>query len=125
MAKFGTLLRQFDLNAWGVCSTFSPSGNDLAMFAQDGSIHLGRSNDKVTIEFQGNHRPFISAEWKSANQLIAAGHDLCPTIFEVGDDEIKFVKKHTGKRTNTNSAFNQFKTKLELGAASTAISTVH
>jgi len=133
-APFGELLAEIPTNGWVQSVAWSPSGNTLAVSAQDSTIHFTDISSGTPDTTTVKHRdlPFRDVLFTSEAQAVAVGHDCTPTTF-TNSGGWKFGKKvDSGEGAaagagKAQSAMNMFKNQDTLGSASneTKLNTKH
>lgn len=138
---FQTLCGDFcdDGGAWVHDVAFSPSGDALAWVTHDSSVLIAYPQGPelpplAIISIDSGFMPFHSLVWTSESQLVAAGYDCHPVVFEGSQSGWKFVrslddpeKSSRGGATEEQSALKMFK-QLDLKgtvAEQTTLPTIH
>ncbi|KAJ1975808.1 ARP2/3 actin-organizing complex subunit Sop2 [Dimargaris verticillata] len=115
-------------SGWVHGVAFSPSGNALAWSGHDSSVSMAYPGSGQIAHVRTNRLPFLSLTWASETQVIAAGHDCTPVLFERTDGEASSNTttpnapawamgksldqgqgSHQAPKMATNSAFNMFR----------------
>lgn len=82
--SFGTLIAEYSNGGggWVHDVSFSPKGDKLAWIGHDSSISVVNANNgqKVAV-IKEKFLPFISCTWVSEENIVAAGFDCCPLMF--------------------------------------------
>mmetsp|Transcript_25687 Transcript_25687/g.43020 ORF Transcript_25687/g.43020 Transcript_25687/m.43020 type:complete len:390 (-) Transcript_25687:300-1469(-) len=128
---FGALLQQIDVaGGWARSVAWSPSGSSLAFVSHDSSIHFTSGitstasscrQPMTTIRFAS--MPFYSLIFLSETQLIAAGYDCIPVLFEKDSNSGFFLPVKSlvcaaegpKRASQFNAAFDLFRDKTEKG----------
>jgi actin related protein 2/3 complex subunit 1A/1B len=119
--NFGELMQEFDQSgSWVKDVDWAPSGNRMAFTGHDSSLTVidvsGGSIEAQTVKFPD--LPFQQIKFLSEDQIVGAGHENNPTLFQ-NSGGWKYVKKldepkQAGGKA-TQSAFDVFKNKVEVG----------
>lgn len=119
---------------------FSPSGDALAFVAHDSSVTVvypsaPEQPPKAVITVTTNGLPFTSLLWSREDQLIAAGHDCHPVVFEGGEhgwqwarniDDPKQAQHGEEKETSALNMFRQMDLKGKTATSDdTSLKTIH
>lgn len=140
---FQTLCGEFSNNygGWVHDVAFSPSGDALAFATHDSSIIVAYPQGpdlppQAVLSVSTSLLPFRSILWSSENQIIAAGHDCHPVVFE-GDqsgwqyassiDDPAKAKAHEAKEATALNMFRQLDLKgtVESETGGTSLPTIH
>lgn len=119
---FQTLCGEFVNNygGWVHDVAFSPSGDALAFATHDSSIVVAYPSGpeqapRAVVSVSTSLLPFRSILWSTENQIIAAGHDCHPVVFEGSEAGWKYAKsiddpaKAKGHEAKESSALNMFR----------------
>jgi actin related protein 2/3 complex, subunit 1A/1B len=86
---FNTLCAEFSnlSGAWVHSVAFSPSGDSLAFASHDSSICIAypagpEEPPLAVITVRTPLLPFVSLLWINENEIVAAGHDCQPVLFQ-------------------------------------------
>lgn len=94
---FGNLLAEFMSggNGWVHSVSFSASGDKIAWVSHDSIISVVDASQSMTVsKLKTDFLPFMTCTWINPRQIVAAGYDCCPMLFNFGSDGvIKFVNK--------------------------------
>ena len=91
---FGECLLEWDLGAWVKDVAWSPSGNLLAVIAQDASVSVAdvsQGQAGLTTLKLGS-LPFSRVVFTSESSVVAAGYDCEPKLFQASAGSVKLVK---------------------------------
>ncbi|KAI8983847.1 WD40-repeat-containing domain protein [Pilobolus umbonatus] len=116
---FNTLCGEFSSGrgGWVHSVAFSPSGNVLAFAGHDSTVNIvypGEGGNHTVINLVSNHLSFRSLLWTNESQIVAAGFDCVPVLFETKNNRdwhfsgsLDIGRK---KISQTSSVLNRFKT---------------
>lgn len=140
---FQTLCGDFtnSYGGWVHDVAFSPSGNALAFATHDSSIVIAYPQGpdlppQAVLSVSTSLLPFRSILWSNENQIIAAGHDCHPVVFE-GDvsgwkyassiDDPTKAKTHEARESTALNMFRQLDLKgtVESETGGTELPTIH
>lgn len=62
---------------------FSPSGESLAFTGHDSTITVVSPGTGDIQSIRAPYLPYLSVIWLNENQIVAAGHDCAPHLFEL------------------------------------------
>jgi actin related protein 2/3 complex subunit 1A/1B len=81
---FNTICGEFSsgTGGWIHSVTFSPSGNVLAFTGHDSTISIADPANGAIQSVRATTLPYLSILWLNENQIVAAGHDCAPHLFE-------------------------------------------
>ncbi|KAI9262734.1 WD40-repeat-containing domain protein [Sporodiniella umbellata] len=133
---FNTLCGEFSSNrgGWVHSVAFSPSGDALAFSGHDSSINLvypSVDGNHAVLTVTSNALPFRSILWTNEKQIVAAGFDCAPILYETKDGHdwhyagsLDIGRKKTSQAA---SVLARFKTMDSRGEAEndTSLNTVH
>lgn len=133
---FNTLCGEFSSGrgGWVHAVAFSPSGDALAFAGHDSTVNLVypvEGGSPVVINIVNNNLSFRSLLWTNESQIVAAGFDCAPILFETsnGQDWHYSGSLDTGRRkiAQSSSVLNRFKTMDSRGELNndTILTTVH
>jgi actin related protein 2/3 complex subunit 1A/1B len=134
---FGEVLGEYTVGGWVHSVKWSPSGNRLAFASHDSSVSVidvtnGAPGEIQTVKF--SDLPVLDILWVSETQIVGAGHDRTPFLFEDNQGYWQFSRKLEAKGGATQkagdanrSAFNMFKNKVEVGTSTnvTTLDSIH
>jgi len=125
---------------WVHSVQFSPSGNALAFAAHDSSITVvypsaPEQPPRAVLSVTTQLLPFMSLIWTTESQIVAAGHDCHPIVFE-GDENgwnlsysVDDPNKAQKESSQESSALNMFRQMDLKGRATTSddtsLKTIH
>uniref|UniRef100_A0A915EKQ8 Actin-related protein 2/3 complex subunit 1A n=1 Tax=Ditylenchus dipsaci TaxID=166011 RepID=A0A915EKQ8_9BILA len=75
---------------------FSPSGCRLAWVAHDSTVTVVDKADQSSTEpivCRSSCLPFVTLQWTTESNIIAAGHDCTPVLFSFENKALKMVSK--------------------------------
>ncbi|RHZ76445.1 hypothetical protein Glove_197g75 [Diversispora epigaea] len=135
---FNTVCGEFSNGGggWIHSVAFLPSGDALAITGHDSQITIIYPGQE-SYAIKTNNLPFLSLLWVNENQLIAAGYDCVPILFERQNDqswEFSKILDASSKKKNINessTAFNRFRDLDARGISSrsgsdeTELKTIH
>lgn len=133
---FGELLLELDsASGWVHAIKWSPSGNAIAFAGHDSSINFAniQSQPPTVQRIRLPYLPLRELLFLSEHSLVGVGNDANPLLFSGNDNgEWAFASeldpKESAAATKSTTAFDKFKTKVDLGSESTVetkIDTVH
>lgn len=140
---FQTLCGEFYNNygGWVHDVAFSPSGNVLAFTTHDSSIIVAYPSAPeqpplAVLSVSTSLLPFRSLLWSTENQIIAAGHDCHPVVFEGDQNGWKYskaiddpakAKQHEAKESSALNMFRQLDLKgtVDSETGGTELPTIH
>ncbi|KAF9915231.1 hypothetical protein BX616_006615 [Lobosporangium transversale] len=81
---FNTVCGEFSsgTGGWIHGVAFSPSGDSLAFTGHDSSITVVSPATGSVQTIRAPYLPYVSVLWLNENQIVAAGHDCAPHLFE-------------------------------------------
>ncbi|KAJ3117704.1 protein 2 3 complex subunit [Phlyctochytrium bullatum] len=107
-AEFGV-----DTNGWIHAVAFSPSGNSLAWACHDGTINVASGPNGPVSVITSVNLPVLSLFFSSETDLIGAGHDCVPFLYQYknGTWELsdKLDKGKASRAETSNTAMNKFR----------------
>ena len=119
---FQTLCGEFTnvSGAWVHDVAFSPSGNALAFVTHDSSVIVAYPSGpeqppRAVIQVDTSFLPFRSLSWVSEHELVTAGHDCHPIVFQGSEQGWKYSKSIDDPKSKQqaesreSSALNMFK----------------
>jgi len=130
--SFGDCLAEFGSSNFGWIHevAFSPDGNSLAWVAHDSTLSVVQAGGQpVTVKT--NTLPYRSLLWLTSKSIVAAGHDLNPTLFSGSGNSWSLVKQlDVGKseEKGDTSAKDKFRMMTSRGQESdtdTKLRTLH
>lgn len=82
---FNTVCGEFSNGAGGWIHgvAFSPSGESLAFTGHDSTITVVSPGTGDIQSIRAPYLPYLSVIWLNENQIVAAGHDCAPHLFEL------------------------------------------
>ncbi|KAI1305602.1 hypothetical protein EDD11_004893 [Mortierella claussenii] len=82
---FNTVCGEFSSTSggWIHSVAFSPSGDSLAFSGHDSTITLVSPASGTVQSVRAPFLPYVSILWLNENQIVAAGHDCAPHLFEI------------------------------------------
>lgn len=93
---FGNVMAEYSNGGggWVHGVSFSSAGDKLAWVGHDSSISVVDSaNGNAMATIKTEYLPFMTVSWISENNLLSAGHDCVPMIFNYDGNNIKFTSK--------------------------------
>lgn len=139
---FNTVCGEFTNSSggWVHSVAFSPSGNALAYAAHDSSVTVVYPSapdqpPQAVLTVATQMLPFTSLIWTREDQIVAAGHDCHPIVFEGGVDgwvqaySVDDPNKAQRDTSQESSALNMFR-QMDLkgrtsGVDDTSLKTIH
>eukprot|EP01130_Rhizamoeba_saxonica_P016169 TRINITY_DN741_c0_g2_i1.p1 TRINITY_DN741_c0_g2~~TRINITY_DN741_c0_g2_i1.p1 ORF type:complete len:385 (-),score=84.66 TRINITY_DN741_c0_g2_i1:43-1155(-) len=124
---FGTVLGEYEVDAWVQSIKWSPSGEFLAFTCHDSSLYVlhavGQSTDEHTLtSLRHNFLPLRDIQFIGEGSIIGVGHDANPILFQNngGNWVVANTLDHKQKASSSsgNSAMNMFKRMDQKGADS-------
>lgn len=94
--EFANMLAEFsnDGGAWVHGIRFSGSGNKLAWVSHNSSICVVDSNNNnLLTTLKTEYLPFVDVLWLSETELVTAGHDCFPVVYNHSNGKITFASK--------------------------------
>lgn len=92
---------------------FSPSGDSVAWTGHDSTLSVHSVVTGTTSVVKTPYLPYLSCIFLNENQVVAAGHDCVPVLFErEGSDNwylSKILDQQVKKEFSGSTAFNMFK----------------
>ena len=90
---FGELLAEFDAShGWVTSVAWAPSGMKLAFAGHDSSlsfVHFQDDDEQPTVQtLHTRDLPFVKIMFCDEDRLVGVGHEMNPTEFNMGGDEI-------------------------------------
>ncbi|KAL9553298.1 hypothetical protein MBANPS3_003357 [Mucor bainieri] len=134
---FNTLCGEFSSGrgGWVHSVAFSPSGDALAFAGHDSSVNLvypQADGNHTFLSITANTLPFRSLIWTNEQQIVAAGFDCAPILYETKDGPQGWhyagsLDVGRKKISHTASVLSRFKTMDSRGEAEndTTLNTVH
>lgn len=133
---FNTVCGEFSSGrgGWVHSVAFSPSGDALAFAGHDSSVNLvypQADGNHTLLSITANTLPFRSLIWTNEQQIVAAGFDCAPILYETkdGQDWHYAGSLDVGRKkiSHTSSVLARFKTMDSRGETEndTTLSTVH
>jgi WD40 repeat protein len=82
---FNTVCGEFSsgTGGWVHSVAFSPNGDSLAFTGHDATITVVSPGSGSIQSIRAPYLPYLSILWLSENQIVAAGHDCAPHLFEI------------------------------------------
>ncbi|KAF9327572.1 hypothetical protein BGZ91_001409 [Linnemannia elongata] len=89
---FNTVCGEFSNGAGGWIHgvAFSPSGESLAFTGHDSTITVVSPGTGDIQSIRAPYLPYLSVIWLNENQIVAAGHDCAPHLFELKGQQWAF-----------------------------------
>lgn len=116
---FGELLKEYKTGGWVNDVAFSPSGCRLAWVSHDSTISIIDSNISTQQQIPNTQKtpflPFTSIKWINESEILTAGFDCSPILYNFDGSTIKFICKldipseNKNNQVNVNSAFAMFR----------------
>lgn len=132
---FGNLMAEFGTGGsggWVHDVSFSADGNSLAFVGHDSTVSVVE-NGETEVHTRAKDLPYRCCEWISGNQIVVAGHDNMPILYEYNGGSL--VRKASLDVTTTTakktlSAMDKFKSLDSKGTndaskTSTSLNTTH
>ncbi|KAG0135846.1 WD40-repeat-containing domain protein [Tuber indicum] len=125
---------------WVHSVAFSPSGNALAFAAHDSSVTVvypsaPEQPPHAVLSVTTQMLPFVTLCWTREDQLVAAGHDCHPVVFEGNmggwrlaysvDDPRKSAGSGASQESSALNMFRQMDLKGKSSADDTNLKTIH
>ncbi|UYV71688.1 ARPC1A [Cordylochernes scorpioides] len=90
----GNVMAEFSNSGWVHCVAFSRDGSLLAWVSHDSSISIADSTKGMAVTtVKTKYLPFLTCIWANTSDLIVAGYDCCPMLFQYKQDQLTFVSK--------------------------------
>lgn len=82
---FNTVCGEFTngTGGWIHSVAFSPNGDALAFTGHDSTITIVSPATGSVQSVRAPYLPYLSVLWLNENQIVAAGHDCAPHLFEI------------------------------------------
>jgi len=133
--SFGDCLAEFGSSNFGWVHdvSFSADGNQLAWVAHDSTVNFvkaGDSQDKV-VTVKTNTLPYRAVLWLTPKSVVAAGHDLNPTLFSNAGSSWALVKQldqgkvETAAGSSAKDKFRQMDSRGQEADTDTKLKTIH
>ncbi|KAI8582680.1 hypothetical protein K450DRAFT_226404 [Umbelopsis ramanniana AG] len=133
---FNTLCGEFQSNrgGWVHSVAFSPSGDVLAFAGHDSSINIAypsADGNPTVVTVVTPSLPYLSLIWANDRQIVAAGHDCAPVLFETSDNQdwhlTGSLDENKKKTSISTSVLSRFKTMDSRGSSDndTDLNTIH
>ncbi|KAF7632532.1 hypothetical protein Mgra_00008047 [Meloidogyne graminicola] len=114
---FGELLKEFKSGGWVNDVAFSPSGCRLAWVSHNSSIYIFDSTQQQQLPniHKTPFLPFTTIKWINESEILTAGFDCSPILYNFDGSSIKFICKldvppeNKNNDVNVNSAFAMFR----------------
>ncbi|KAF9350690.1 hypothetical protein BGX34_001033 [Mortierella sp. NVP85] len=129
---FNTICGEFSsgTGGWIHSVAFSPSGNVLAFTGHDSTITIADPANGAIQSVRATTLPYLSILWLNENQIVAAGHDCAPHLFEnkgqwtfVGSLDAGVKKADVG--LTARDAFRRMDSRAQTGSTDTEINSQH
>jgi len=121
---FGTLLAEFQGDAWVQAIKWSPSGNQLAWTSQDAGVHFLNcpSAEHKLQTILTKFLPFRDLVWINEGNVVCVGYDANPTLFTGAGASWKFDRQLDSKqgagKAAAGGAKEQWQARTNLGSES-------
>lgn len=129
---FGELMGEFTNGGggWVHDAKFSADGETVAWIGHDCSFSVVKGGGEVQT-IKTNSLPFRSLMWVGTDKIVAAGHDLNPTLFSASGGSWSLTKQldegKTEQKSGTTSfdKFRQMDTRGQESGNDTTLKTIH
>ncbi|KAF9581955.1 hypothetical protein BGW38_000843 [Lunasporangiospora selenospora] len=131
---FNTLCGEFSSSAGGWVHSvgFSPDGETLAFTGHDSTVTIVSPATGSIQSIRTTHLPYVSLIWLNSQQIVAAGHDCAPHLFELKGQQWAFTasldvhRKKVGVELTARDTFRQMDSRAQASSAKdTELQTYH
>lgn len=92
--QLGNLMAEFLNGGWVHCVSFSADGSKLAWVSHDSTVSVCDAlKGMVVINVKTQFLPYLTCAWASDTNIVVAGHDCCPMLFQYDGNQLTFTSK--------------------------------